>query len=66
MNADAFCESCGCTEDDACFDAVSGSACYWVSPGLCSCCAREDLCKENLVQTVSESEAEAFVGGRLR
>ena len=32
------CRSCGCTEDDACFDVATGP-CYFVELDLCSSCA---------------------------
>lgn len=28
------CIVCGCTDDDACFDAALGMPCHWVAPGL--------------------------------
>ena len=36
---DGACRWCGCTDIDACID-VDGLPCFWVSPGLCSACAR--------------------------
>jgi len=42
----ASCRSCGCTQERACFDELSGHGCYWEEkpedgkPGLCNVCAR--------------------------
>lgn len=32
------CVGCGCTDDRACVDLLTGAPCYWVEPGLCSMC----------------------------
>lgn len=33
------CVACGCTDERACVDLVTGEPCHWVEPGLCSGCA---------------------------
>lgn len=35
------CRVCGCTDDAACIEAISGDACCWVADDLCSVCAEE-------------------------
>lgn len=35
------CRECGCTEDEACVDDVTGDPCFWVEPDLCSACAED-------------------------
>lgn len=32
------CRGCGCTDDAACLDEMTGTGCHWVAPGLCSEC----------------------------
>ena len=32
------CRSCGCTDDNACWDPKAGHPCYWVEADLCSAC----------------------------
>lgn len=32
------CRECLCTDEDACTDELTGEACHWVEPGLCSFC----------------------------
>lgn len=35
------CRVCGCTDDNACLDAVTNEPCFWVEDDLCSACWRK-------------------------
>ncbi len=39
------CIRCGCTDDNACVDPVTGVPCHWISldPPVCSACACDGL-----------------------
>lgn len=37
------CRECGCTDDQACVDAISGDPCCWVEDDLCSVCAESEV-----------------------
>lgn len=43
------CIHCGCTDDDACVDPVSGLSCSWVSEDECSACVVEADAGDELV-----------------
>lgn len=44
------CRECGCTEDEACVDDVTGDPCFWVEPDLCSACAEEAFTGRELLE----------------
>jgi len=33
------CRVCGCTDEDACMNPITGCPCFWVEEDLCSACA---------------------------
>lgn len=37
------CGGCDCTDESPCEDEATGAPCYWVTPDLCSVCARSLL-----------------------
>lgn len=49
MQGHRVCHVCGCWELQACVDTVTGHACSWVGPNLCSTCKpgpRPLICEE--------------------
>lgn len=40
------CRVCGCTDDRACVDPVTGEPCHWVEDDLCSACAEREYVEQ--------------------
>jgi hypothetical protein len=38
MNFFEECRFCGCTNENACVNTLTGQTCYWVAEGICSAC----------------------------
>jgi hypothetical protein len=67
-----ICVGCGCTDENACIDPVTGEPCYWVDTGgtglrgdLCSVCAYRAIEETSLGLEQTDEEFVSLMHGAL-